>query len=118
MILTTLILMAAPAESAYRPLTAPMATAPAKSMCGKGNRKMNGAQPSGEGIANLPFSYGKRFDTLDAYLAHLECHAAPIDQPWWQQIRPGVYQEVTTATDSKPVIATRAQLMKRFGFRR
>lgn len=118
MILAALILMAAPDESAYRSLPSPVARASAKSVCGKGNRKMNGAQTSGGGIADLPFSYGQRFDTLDSYLAHLECNAAPIDQPWWQQIRPGVYQEITTVTGSKPVIATRAQLMKRFGFRR
>lgn len=79
---------------------------------------MSEAKSSGEGIADLPYSYGNKFETLDSYLAHLECNAAPIDQPWWQQIRPGVYQEVTTATGSKPVIATRDQLMKRFGFRR
>lgn len=79
---------------------------------------MNAGVSEGEGVADLPYSSGRRFATLDAYLAHLECNAAPIDQPWWQEIRPGVYQQVTTATGDKPLVETRAQLMKRYGFDR
>ena len=71
---------------------------------------------SGEGVANLPFSHGRRFRTLDEYLAHLERHAAPIDQPWWREIRPGVYQHVKRMPGATPEVATRAELMKRFGF--
>lgn len=70
------------------------------------------------GIANLPFARGHRFCTLDEYLAHLERSAAPIDQPWWKEVRPGVYRRMTTATNAKPETATRAELMKRFGFTR
>ncbi|HEY3720410.1 MAG TPA: hypothetical protein VGL41_09750 [Roseiarcus sp.] len=69
-------------------------------------------------MANLPFAMGRKFATLDAYLAHLECFAGPIDKPWWKEIRPGVYEHVTTATNAQQEVATRAELMKRFGFSR
>lgn len=70
----------------------------------------------GKGVANLPFAMGKTFDSLDAYLAHLKCFAGPIDKPWWREVRPGVYEHVTTATNGQREVATRAELMKRFGF--
>jgi hypothetical protein len=54
--------------------------------------------------------------TLDAYLKHLECFAAPIDKPWWKEIRPGVYEHMTRATNLNPEVATRAELNQRFGF--
>ena len=69
----------------------------------------------GEGIARLPFARGKSFCSLDAYLAHLEVQSA-IDLPWWRQIRPGVYEHVKRMPGATPEIATRAALMKRFGF--
>lgn len=71
-----------------------------------------------QGIAGLPHSFGHRFQSLDDYLMHLECHAGPIDLPWWKEVQPGVYQRVTTATNAGPEMATRAELMKRFGFTR
>ena len=71
---------------------------------------------AGEGIANLPFSHGQRFRTLDDYLAHLKCFAAPIDQPWWREVRPGVYEHVKRMPGAPRETATRAELMKRFGF--
>lgn len=73
---------------------------------------------TGEGVANLPFSHGRRFHSLDDYLAHLRQHAAPIDQPWWREIRPGVYEHVKRMPGAAPEIATRAELMERFGFSR
>ncbi len=72
--------------------------------------------PTGEGVANLPFSHGRRFRTLDEYLAHLQRHAAPIDQPWWREIRPGVYEHVKRMPGATRETATREELMKRFGF--
>lgn len=69
-----------------------------------------------EGVANLPFSHGHRFRTLDDYLAHLQCYAAPIDQPWWREVRPGVYEHVKRMPGARRETATRAELMKRFGF--
>ena len=73
---------------------------------------------SGEGVAGLTFSHGKSFRTLDEYLDHLERYAAPIDQPWWREIRPGVYEHVKRMPGAPREVATREQLMKRFGFSR
>ena len=114
MFLTTLS-AAALIASPYRPLGDGKPAA-APSVCAK-ERKL-AVEPQTEGVANLPFSMGKKFATLDAYLAHLKCFAGPIDKPWWKEIRPGVYEHVTTATNAKREIATRAELMKRFGFSR
>lgn len=61
----------------------------------------------------------KRFATLDAYLAHLKQRGA-LDMPWWREVQPGVYERVTTfrpADGQKPERATRAELMRRFGFK-
>ena len=76
------------------------------------------AATTGDGVANLPFSHGRSFRTLDEYLAHLERHAAPIDQPWWREIRPGVYEHVKRMPGATREVATRAELMARFGFSR
>ena len=74
------------------------------------------AAAGGKPVSGLPFSHGKSFRTLDEYLAHLQKHAAPIDQPWWREIRPGVYEHVKRMPGAPREIATRAELMKRFGF--
>lgn len=78
----------------------------------------NTASASTEGVAGLPFSHGKSFRTLDEYLAHLERYAAPIDQPWWREIRPGVYEHVKRLRGAPRETATREELMKKFGFTR
>lgn len=72
----------------------------------------------GGGVTGLPFSHGKAFASLDEYLEHLERHAAPIDQPWWREVRPGVYEHVKRMPGATPEIATRDELMRRFGFSR
>lgn len=112
MLLTTLVALAL-ASSPYRPVGA---SKPA-SVC-SGERKLAVEGSKTKGVANLPFAMGKSFVTLDNYLDYLECFAQPIDKPWWKQVRPGVYEHVTTATNAKPEVATRAELMKRFGFTR
>jgi hypothetical protein len=77
--------------------------------------KEAGAQPA----RRLPDSFGRTFASLDEYLAHLRRYAAPIDKPWYREIRPGVYERVTTMVPRPaPQIYTRAQLMARFGFTR
>ena len=82
----------------------------------RGTTKMT--QPDMDaGIADLPYSRGKRFRTLDAYLAHLEQQGA-IDLPWWREIRPGVYEYVIRMPEARREVATRAELMRRFGFDR
>jgi hypothetical protein len=70
-----------------------------------------------EGVANLPYARGKTFSTLDEYLAHLEALGA-VDLPWWREIRPGVYERVTSMPGAPREVATRAELMRRFGFSR
>lgn len=72
---------------------------------------------SGEAVANLPYARGKTFRTLDEYLAHLEAQGA-LDLPWWREIRPGVYERVTSMPEARREVATRAELMRRFGFAR
>lgn len=76
------------------------------------------AADSGEGVAGLPFAHGKTFRSLDEYLRHLELHAAPIDQPWWREISPGVYEHVKRMPGAPRETATREELMNRFGFAR
>jgi hypothetical protein len=72
-----------------------------------------------EGVRNLPSSFGRSFASLDEYLEHLRRYAGPVDQPWYREIRPGVYQLVTTMTPApEPRIYTREQLMREFGFTR
>jgi hypothetical protein len=71
------------------------------------------------GVRGLPSSFGRSFASLDEYLEHLRRYAGPIDLPWYREVRPGVYQLVTTMTPApEPRIYTREQLMREFGFTR
>jgi hypothetical protein len=72
--------------------------------------------PPDEGVANLPYARGRTFRTLDEYLAHLEAQGA-LDLPWWREIRPGVYERVTSMPEARREVATREELMRRFGFK-
>ena len=47
-------------------------------------------------VRRLPFAHGRSFATLDDYLAHLRDRAGPIGQPWYREVRPGVYELVTS----------------------
>lgn len=122
MILLPLIFSLAVLESPYRPVPPVGPASVGKFQCAKGTRVMNkrqgGAASDAGGVANLPHSFGKRFASLDEYLTHLKCAAGPIDLPWWREIRPGVYQRMTTATNARRETATRAELLERFGFSR
>ncbi|HYI48561.1 MAG TPA: hypothetical protein VEX35_08860 [Allosphingosinicella sp.] len=70
-------------------------------------------------VRQLPDSFGRTFATLDQYLDHLRRYAATVDKPWYREVRPGVYERVTTMVPRRePEIYTRAQLMERFGFTR
>lgn len=70
------------------------------------------------GVANLPYARGQIFHTLDEYLSHLERQGA-IDLPWWREVEPGVYERVVRGMPGRrPERATRAELMRRFGFSR
>ena len=105
-----------PSERAPADVTA--ADAPGRAMEKPVDANRNAASTSEGGVAGLPFSHGKSFRTLDDYLAHLERFAGPIDQPWWREIRPGVYEHVKRMPGAAREIATREELMKRFGFTR
>lgn len=71
---------------------------------------------------NKPIS--QRFGSLDEYLAHLELTQAPVDGPWYRQIRPGVYElqtgnlRVLEGTSEPKRIFTREELEREFGFRK
>lgn len=122
MILLPLIFSLALLESPYRPVPTIAQASVGKTHCAKGKRVMTkqneGRSGDVGGVANLPHSFGRKFRMLDEYLTHLECNARPIDLPWWKEIEAGVYQRMTTATNARPETATRAELLKRFGFSR
>lgn len=76
------------------------------------------APPGGEPV-------NRRFARLDDYLAWLQQTQAPVDGPYYEEIRPGAYQLRTgnlriLPTDGSPApteqVVTRAELMKQFGF--
>ncbi len=69
-------------------------------------------------VRQLPYAHGRTFATLDEYLAHRRRGGA-IDLPWYREIRPGVYELVTTRVPrGEPRIYTREELMRQFGFTR
>ena len=72
---------------------------------------------NGDCVSRLPFSRGKTFCSLDEYLDHLEALGA-VDLPWWREISPGVYEHVKRMPEAEREIATREELMERFGFKR
>ncbi|HPE33017.1 MAG TPA: hypothetical protein PLV61_17610 [Parvularculaceae bacterium] len=72
---------------------------------------------NGDCVSQLPFARGKTFCTLDEYLDHLEALGA-VDLPWWREISPGVYEHVKRMPEAEREIATREELMERFGFKR
>ena len=66
-------------------------------------------------VFGLPYARGKGFRSLDEYLSHLRANSA-IDLPWWREIKPGIYEYVSSATSGEKRIATRSQLASCFGF--
>jgi hypothetical protein len=80
-----------------------------------------GRQATAVTDAQLPIN--QRFRSLDDYLAFLEKTQAPIDKPWYREIRPGVYELQTgnfrSLDERSPErVFTREQLEKKFGFSR
>jgi hypothetical protein len=127
MIVAPLLILTAFLESPFTPVPpaekVQIVGSASKSVCAKNSlrtaRHSRAASGESQGVANLPFAMGRRFATLDSYLTHLECLAQPVDLPWWKEIRPGIYRHMTTATNAPPnEIATRAELLERFGFNR
>ena len=71
----------------------------------------------GRGVAQLPYARVKVFYSLEEYLAHLEQQGA-IDLPYWREVEPGIYEYVVRRTGARRERATRAELMRRYGFER
>ena len=64
----------------------------------------------------LPFSQGHTFDTLDAYLAHLES-LGTMGITWYERRADGTYEMVRRRTPGTPaIVLTRQELLERFGF--
>src|SRR5919206_3310378 len=83
---------------------------------GKEAAGMESGKRDGEGVKDLPSSFGRSFATLDDYLDHLRRYAGPIDQPWYREVRPGVYEYVTSMRpDPAPRTFTREELMRKYG---
>ncbi len=69
-------------------------------------------------IKDLPFAQGQTFESLDAYLAHLERRGA-MDVPWYRAVGPNRYELVSGRGRRGAVErCSRAELMQRFGFER
>jgi hypothetical protein len=93
-----------------------------------GNEMQNRAStPAGAGMGeknlndpSAPIS--ERFATLDDYLAFLERTQAPVDGPWYRQVRPGIYELQTAGNlhldgaDARKQTFTREELERKFGF--
>jgi len=67
----------------------------------------------------------QRFPTLEAYLDWLRQTQGPVDGPWYEEIRPGVYQLrtgnlriLTPEGEATPAAQTftRDELARQFGF--
>jgi hypothetical protein len=81
--------------------------------------RMEPGTNGGDGVRDLPSSFGRSFATLDEYLEHLRNYAGPADLPWYREVRPGVYEYVTTMRPAAPAKTfTREELMRQYGFTR
>ena len=101
------------------PSTAPRADDSAGRSKGFAMNEAQGGTEQSEGVADLPYARGRTFRTLDEYLVHLRDNGA-IDLPWWREVSPGVYELQTSMRtfDGQSERATRAELMRRYGFTR
>ena len=75
-------------------------------------------------VSNAPAPLHQRFADLDSYLAWLKKTRAPLDRPWYEEVRPGVYALRTAGNlkldtpGSAKRLFTREELKKKFGFSR
>ena len=68
------------------------------------------------GAVERPFAQGQSFETLDAYLAHLE-RLGTIDIAWYRLLPDGTYEVIRRRPPGMPPqIVTRQELLARFGF--
>jgi hypothetical protein len=76
--------------------------------------------PDATGRADLPFSQGLRFATLDAYLVHRR-KLGTMDRPFYEEIAPGLYKLRGGSPMAVPMpeeTFTRQELMEKYGFDR
>ena len=80
------------------------------------------AASKGKSVTDQQLPINQRFRTLDDYLAWLQQYAAPADQPWYKEIKPGVYELQTAGNlhldvpSGEKRIFTREELERKFGF--
>lgn len=118
MILALTLTAALAAASPYRPLPAD-APQPVVKLKRPGVKTAGNSVTSGkDGRSGLPYAFGHSFASLDEYLVHLKRYASPIDLPWWREIGPDRFEHVRRMTGVKNEVASRAELMRRFGFTR
>ena len=68
-------------------------------------------------VADLPFSQGRSFDSLEEYLEFRKGRGA-YDVPWYREIKPGTYELVSRrGPGAEPKIYSREELSRKFGFR-
>jgi len=67
-------------------------------------------------VPDLPHAEGQRFETLDAYLAHLQ-ELGTIGIAWYERLPDGRYQLIKRRVPgTEPEIFTRRELLEKFGF--
>ena len=81
------------------------------------------SERKGEAVmTDSPRAISERFESLDAYLAWLRQTQAPVDGPWYREVRPGVYVLQTGGTlqldggNPPEKLFTREELERKFGF--
>jgi hypothetical protein len=104
-------------------LMATACAAPPSNVAGAPHEPQAAASVTGDRVTNAQLSISQRFRNLDEYLAWLEKTQAPVDGPWYKQIRPGVYELQTgnfrpLGSEPEKRVFTRAELEKKFGFSR
>jgi hypothetical protein len=82
------------------------------------------ASNSGKNVTDEQ-AINQRFSSLDEYLAFLKRTQAPVDRPWYKQVRPGIYElqtgnlRVLGTGGEEPQVKqtfTRDELERKFGF--
>ena len=82
------------------------------------------ATAQGTKMTDHKASISDRFANLDEYLAWLEKTEAPVDGPWYKQVRPGVYElqtgnlRILGQDGEQKQRFTREELERKFGFRK
>lgn len=105
-------------------------TAMVTAACGAQPQQVQAAQPenitattsAGTTVNNQQASISQKYRNLDEYLAYLRRTQAPIDRPWYREIRSGVYELQTgnfrpLGGEGPKRTFTREELLKKFGFK-